>query len=653
VDEVLQHQSEPVRNFLLQTSILDKLTASLCDAVMAPEDSKGMLDILEHNNLFLIPLDDERKWYRYHNLFAEVLQAHLAESQAGLLPILHSRASTWFEENSLRADAIRHALAANDFESAAGLLELAWPETQDKSIQPLTWLGWVKKLPDELFHTRPVLNVGYAFALLRWGEIKEAESRLVDAESQLESPSQKMIVVDQRQFKSLHATIAIGRAYIAQAIGNIPETVRYANLVLELPEADPFRRSQAAMMLGMTYWASGDLKAAEQTFADFTMRLRTAGNIPDAISTTVVLADMRLALGHIHLAIRTSEQLLQFALDHGDPISPDIADLYRVLGGLYLELGDLEVAEKHLKNSEEVGKKSELPVWRYQWHIDRAQLAQTQGDLDTALTFLDEAERLYIRTPLPDLHPISSMKTRIWIAQDKLVQALEWVSEQGLSAEDKLDYLNEFDHITLSRILIARYRNDRKADTIQAVMRLLDRLYQSAEAGRRMYSMIELRILQALAFDVQGKTMPALETLESALTLAQPEGYIRVFVNEGKPMAEMLLKLFARDVNMELKQYIHKLLTVFEQQTAISSVVTTNGGKSSRTGRTQPLIEPLSGRELDVLRLLRSDLSGPEITRELMVSLSTLRTHTQKIYAKLGVNNRRAAVRRAEELDLF
>jgi LuxR family maltose regulon positive regulatory protein len=612
-----------------------------------------MLDILEHNNLFLIPLDDERHWYRYHNLFAEVLQAHLTESQPGLLPALHSRASAWFEDHGLRSDAIHHALAGRDFESAAGLLELAWPETQDKSIQPLTWLGWVKKLPAEMLYTRPVLNVGYAFALLRWGEIKEAESRLLNAECQLDSPSEQMIVVDQGQFKSLPATIAIGQAYIAQAVGNIPETVRYANRVLELPEVDPFRRSQAAMMLGMTYWASGDLKAAERTFADFTIKLRNAGDIPNAISSTVVLADMRLALGHLRLALRSSEQLLQFVLDHGDPITPDIADLYRVLGILYLELGDLEAAAKHLIRSEELGKKAELPVWRYQWHIAQAQLAETQGDLDAALTFLDEAERLYIRTPLPDLQPISSMKTRIWIAQGRLAQALEWADERKMSPDDNLGYLNEFDHITLSRILIAQYRNNHTDDIIQTVMLLLDRLQQSADAGSRIYTMIEIRILMALAYQAQGKTMPALESLESALTLAESEGYVRVFVNEGKPMAEMLPRLYATDGTIELKQYILKVLDVFRQQKGISIFSTTNVGKSKQSFSTQPLIEPLSGRELDVLRLLRTDLSGPEITRELMVSLSTLRTHTQKIYAKLGVNNRRAAIRRAEELDLF
>ena len=340
VEEVLQHQPEHIRSFLLQTAILDRFCAPLCNAVTEREDGKEMLDVLERSNLFLIPLDDKRQWYRYHHLFADVLQTHLMEAQPDRVAALHRRASAWYERNGLRSDAIRHALAAKDFERAAGLIELAWPAAEEGSIQPATWLGWVKTLPDELVHARPVLNVWYAYALLGSGEMEAAEARLKDAERwlepadtmkvQLETPSVEMVVVDQEQFKSLPAAIAVGRAYIAQALGNIPDTVRYASRVLELvPEGDHFRHGQASMLLGMTYWASGDLEAANRVFADYTMKLRTAGNIPDAISTTVVLADIRLALGRLHEAISTIEQLLQFVMDQGEPISPDTADLHQ------------------------------------------------------------------------------------------------------------------------------------------------------------------------------------------------------------------------------------------------------------------------------------------------------------------------------------
>jgi LuxR family maltose regulon positive regulatory protein len=643
VEEVLQRQPEHVRNFLLQTAILDRLSSPLCDAVTGQEDGRGMLEALERGNLFVIPLDDQRQWYRYHHLFAEVLQAHLHEAQPDRLSMLHLRASEWYEQNGLRSEAIRHALSAKDFEHAADLIELAGPATEDGSIQQATWLGWVKKLPEELIHLRPVLNVWYAYILLGSGELETAESRFKDAERWLESAdtvkaqqaapsvetcperSRRMVVIDKKQFKSLPATIAVGRAYIALALGNIPDTVRYASRVLDLTEADPFRHSQASMMLGMTHWASGDLEAADRVFADYTMKLRTAGNIPDAISTTVVLADIRLALGRLHEASTTIEQLLQFVMDQGEPIYPDTADLHRELSDLYLTQGNLEAAAQHLQRSEELGEKAQLPVSRYRLCIDQARLKTAQGDLEGALALLDKAQRLYIRTPLPDFCPISAMKARIWVAQGSLTKALEWVREQGLSVDDAPSYLREFEHVTLARVLIARYKSDRGTGSIHEAIGLLERLLQAAEEGKRMGSVIEILVLQALAHQAQGNITPALVFLERALTLAEPEGYVRIFVDEGKPMAELLKRA-------------GKNKSSFLEKQAISP---------------QPLIEPLSENEMEVLRLLKTELSGPEIARERMVSLSTIRTHTQHIYAKLGVNNRRAAVRRAEGLNLL
>ncbi|HLO28851.1 MAG TPA: LuxR C-terminal-related transcriptional regulator, partial [Anaerolineales bacterium] len=496
-------------------------------------------------------------------------------------------------------------------------------------------LGWVKTLSEDLVRARPVLNVWYAYALLGRGEMEAAESRFKDAErwlvsadtsnAQLETPPVEMVVVDKEQFKSLPATIAVGHAYIAQTLGNIPDTVRYASRVLELTEADPFRYSQASMLLGMTYWASGDLEAADRVFADYTMKLRTAGNIPDAIGTSVVLADIRLALGHLHEAINTLEQLLQFVMDQGEPIPLDAGDLHRELSKLHLERGNLEAAAQHLQRSKELGEKAQSPVSRYRLCIDQARLKTAQGDLEGALALLDEAQRLYIRSPLPDFCPISAMKARIWVAQGKLTKTLEWVREQGLSVEDAPSYLREFEHVTLARVLIARYKSDRGTGSVHEAIDLLERLLQAAEAGGRMGSVIEILALLTLAHAAQGDIPLALVSLERALTLAEPEGYVRIFLDEGKPMAELLKRA-------------GKTKFSFLEKQAISP---------------QPLIAPLSENELEVLRLLKTELSGPEIARQRMVSLSTIRTHTQHIYAKLGVNNRRAAVRRAEELGLL
>jgi LuxR family maltose regulon positive regulatory protein len=350
---------------------------------------------------------------------------------------------------------------------------------------------------------------------------------------------------------------------------------------------------------------------------------------------------------------------LHFVMDQGEPIPFDTADLHRGLCELYLEQGNLGAATQHLQRSKELGEKAELPVWRYRWCTAQARLNETQGDLDGALAMLDEAERLYIRSPLPDLRPISALRTRIWVAQGRLTKALEWVREQGLSPDNDLCYLHEFEYITLARILIAQYQKERMEVSIHAAMRFLDRLLQAAKEGGRMGSVIEILVLQALAHQAQGDLTPALVPLERALTLAEPEGYVRIFVDEGKPMAELLTRMEAKVGTPRGKEYILKLLSAFDMHKEIHSAGSTpvEPKKDSRSAKQavspQPLIEPLSERELDVLRLLRTDLSGPEIARELIISLSTLRTHTQNIYAKLGVNNRRAAVRRAEGLDLL
>jgi len=677
VEEVLLHYPESVRNFLLQTAILDRFCVPLCNAVTEREDGKEMLDFLERSNRFIIPLDDPHQWYRYPGLVADMLETHLMDAQPDGAAGLHLRASSWYERNGLRSDAIRHALAAKDVARAAGLIELAWPKAELGSFSQTAWLGWVKALPEVTVLARAVLNVWYAYALLACGALETAEALFDHAEGWLEradpsnakpeTQSAGMVVMDQKQWETLPATIAIGRAYIAQARGNIPDTVRYASRVLEYPTADPFRHSQAAMMLGMTYWAGGDLKAADDVFTNYTLKLRAAGNIPDAISTTVVLAEIRLALGRLQAAIRTVEQLLQYVMDQGEPVSPHAADLHRELGELYLEQDPPEAAAQQLQISKELGEKAELPVWRYRWHIAQARLIASQGDQEGALTLLDEAERLHIRTPLPDSRPISAMKARIWLLQGRLARAQEWVREQKRSPDDDLSYLREYETITLARVLIAQYQNDRSDDALPAAERLLDRLLKAAEEGNRNGSVIEILVLQALALSERGDIIPACAALERALALAEPEGYVRVFVDEGKPVVQLLSVIEAKGGTRRDKAYLRKLLTAFEMyfpgnalqgETRPSLPVTPAARERALIEpEAQPakslLVEPLSEREMEILRMLRTDLSGPEIARECMLSLSTVRTHTQHIYAKLGVNNRRAAVRCAEELHLL
>lgn len=648
VEEVLHQQPEQVSAFLLQTAILDRLSAPLCDAVTGRSDeSKEMLAALERDNLFVIPLDDERQWYRYHHLFADVLQARLHETYPDQASVLHRRASAWYAQHDLPSDAIRHALAAGDFEGAAGLIELAWP-AMDGLFQSATWLEWARALPDELVRARPVLSVGYAWALLNGGELEAAEAHLQEAERWLDgaadtgrgdkTPASGMVIVDEDQFRTLPASMATARAYIALSVGDMPGAVKHAQHALDrLPETDYIGRGPAASLLGLAQWANGDLEAAHRSLADAMTGFRMAGNLHFALSGTYGLADIRITQGRLRAAFNTYERALQLAREQGESLIRGTADLYLGLSELYRERGDLETAAQHLQQSEELGERAALQDWPYRFRRAQARRAADQGDLDRAIELLDEAERLYYRTPVPNARPLAALKARVWIAQGRLDEAFAWARERGLSADDDLSYLREFEHITLAKALIAHYQRDRAERSIDEAMGLLERLLHAAEEGERMGSVIEILLVQALALQAQGEGAAALTPLARALTLAEPEGYIRIFVDEGPPMAT-LLRAAAKDG--VAPDYVRRL------QMAL-------GEPHGETPVNQRLIEPLSERELDVLRLLATELSGPEIARELIVSLNTMRTHTKNIYSKLGVNNRRSAVRRAEELGLL
>ena len=639
-EEVLQRQPGHVQQFLLQTCILDRLSGPLCDAVTGQEGGKAMLAALERGNLFLVPLDDRRRWYRYHQLFADVLHARLRDEEPDEVPDLHRRASRWHEQNGEPAEAIRHALAAQDFGRAADLVELAIPAML-RSRQEAAVLGWVELLPDEVVRVRPVLSVGFAGALLAGGEFEGVEARLRDAEQWLDgatgirqgsqTPAAEM-VVDDAKFRRLPAEIELYRAAQALARGDGPGTVRHARRALGLSPADEhLGRASAAALLGLASWASGDLEAGYSGYAECMAGLRRAGHIADTFGCAIALADIRRVQGRLGEAMRTYEQALQRASEQGGPVLRGTADMYVGMSEVHRERDDLRAATQHLLRSQELGEHTGLPQNRYRWRVAMARVREAEGDLGGALDLLNEAERLYVGDFFPNVRPVPALRARVRVAQGELGEALGWAREQGLSAADDLSYLREFEHITLARVLLAGYAAGQ--GSVQEATQLLERLLDAAEKGQRTGSVIEILVLQALAHQARDDTPAALASLRRAVTLAEPEGYVRIFADEGPPMASLLRAAAKQGI---ARNYVRRLLAAVTKDAPAS----------------QGLIEPLSERELDVLRLLGTDLDGPEIARELIVSLNTVRTHTKNIYAKLGVNNRRAAVRRAMELDL-
>jgi LuxR family transcriptional regulator, maltose regulon positive regulatory protein len=655
VEEVLQRQSNAVQTFLLCTSILDRMCGPLCNAVLGSPSASGQatLEYLERANLFIVPLDNDRRWYRYHHLFAELLRQRLQRNstlstgkEKVAVDELHRGASEWYERNGLAADAIHHALAAQDFERAATLIEKTVPEIR-KNRQEATVmeLGWLKALPDELIYVRPVLSVAYAYALFGSGELEGVEVRLRDAEQWLDTHAEigkrtdflaaGMVVVDEKEFRRLPGMIAMLRTAQALARGDLPETVKNARQVLELAlDGDHLLLGGAASTLGLAAWASGDLDAARRMITDGMVNVRRAGFISPAIGDAITLADIQIAQGRLHDAMTTYKRGLQWATAPGSPVLRGAADMHVGMSSLCYEHNDLNAATQHLITSQDLGELAGLPQNPYRWCAAMARIRAAQGDLDGALNLLDQAERLYAANFSPNVRPVAARKARVWLTQGRLGEAMGWVREQGLSVENELSYLREFDHITLARLLMARYLCDHADGSISQVTGLLERLLKAAEEGGRQRSVIEILVLQALAYYAQGDLPAALLPLQRALALAEPEGYVRIFVDEGEAI-RLLLENQSRNRNNPLSDYVAKLLAAFTRPVAAQ--------KSARPGPARAIIhqkldllEPLSKRELEVLKLLRTDLSGPEIAGKLIVSTEHLSDSHQKHFHQTG-----------------
>ncbi|MBW4438387.1 MAG: hypothetical protein KME04_14705 [Pleurocapsa minor GSE-CHR-MK-17-07R] len=646
VAEVLERQPRPVRQFLLQTAVLDRFNASLCDAVTGQRDGIAQLEALERGNFFIVPLDDKRHWYRYHRLFADVLSAHLKAEQADQVAVLHQRASAWYEQHDLPADAIRHALMGEDFQRAATLIERAVPATR-RSRQESALLGWLRALPDDILHFRPALNVQYAGTLLISGVMDGVEARLSDAERWLEMlaasdqyPAEALsglVVVDEQEFRRVPGAVAMYRAAIGLLQGNVNDTLKYAGKIPELAgEEDDLLRGSGAGLLALAHWTRGELESARQAYKECITRLERIGHISDALGCHIALADIQMAQGQVLDARNTYERGWQLAT-RGGSVLRGASDMLVGLSQLDYERDDLKAATQHLLHTQELGELAGLPQNRYRWRAAMARIRHAEGDLLGALDLLHEAEQVFTRDFSPNVQPVHALKARLWIAQGKLDDALGWAREQGLSVDDPLSYLREFEHITLARIRLAQSKRVRADQLISETIEFLERLLLAAEAGGRTGSVIEILVLHALAWQLQGNISAALSPLKRALTLAEPEHYVRTFVDEGAPMMRLLEEAAKGGV---APGYVHQLLR--------------SAGKAVEGPPVQHgLTDRLSEREIDVLRLLATDLSGPEIARELIVSLNTLRTHTRNIFAKLGANNRRTAIRRAEELDLL
>ncbi len=636
VDEVLARQSDDVRDFLLHTAVLERLTGSLCDQVTERADSARLLADLERDNLFVVALDTERAWYRYHHLFADVLHARLLAEQPDQVPPLHQRASEWYAAHDLLPDAVRHALAAEEHDRARLLMESALPEMR-RARQDALLMSWASSLPDPVVRRSPVLSIVKAWSRLMSGDLDAVEPWLADAEVALKAgdadPELAATWADTEDLRTAPAMIAVYRASLAQARGDVAGTVSHARTAVEQAGPDDhFVQAAGSGFLGLAAFASGEVTEAISTFSEAVHHLHAASTLVDELDSTIVLADMWRAAGRPSRARNLFETGLRTATAGGEPYPRATADLHVGLAELDSELGDFASAEHHLQRARTLAERASISENRYRWYTVVAQLQSRLGDLAAALDLLDEAQALYRKGFYPDLRPIPALRGRLQLTHGDIAAVETWAEQQGVAADDEPAYLREYEHLTLVRLLIARHRYD---DAIA----LLDRLGEAA-GDRRPGSTIEIGLLRALGRHAAGEHQQALADLGRAFAQApEPEGYVRLSLDEGAPMRS-LLQTATEAGDDTLRAHALRLLGH-------------EGAPQPAGAQQSALPDPLSERELEVLRQLDTGLTGPEIARQLFVSLNTLRTHTKRIFTKLDVNNRAAAVRRARELGLL
>lgn len=644
VEEVLLRQPEDVRQFLLETAILDRLSAPLCNAIAERENSKALLETLERENLFIISLDDKRQWYRYHHLFADMLRSRLETEFPDLPPRLHLRSCDWYEAHGERAAAIHHATMAGDFERVAALLELAAP-AMFTTAHSSTLYGWLRKIPDDIILTRPVLSIWAAWAAMDRRDLTAGDQWLLNAEKYLSTDADagEMVVSDEKQFRTLPALIATARAFYAQANNDADATIRYAREALAiLPKDEYVWRGGATALLGLASWSRGDLQAAYESFAGGLGLIEGAGIPHYKISGTHVLADIRIGQGRLRDAIDIYQQSMKLAENWGGPVIRGTADLCLGLSELYYEQNAQEKAREWLARGQAFGLDAALSENQYRWLVLQALMAEDENRLEDAMALFEEAEDVFIPDAVPCVRPVSALRVSLWIKTGRIADAERWAEQQGLAVNDDVDFLREFELITLAKLYIAQYAAKRDDRQLDAAIALLDRLLQAAEAKERTGSSIEIMIQQALAYQAGGDVSLALVPLERALTLAEPEGYVRTFLKEGVKMRDLLRQAAAAGISGE---YTRRLLAAFDAGPL--------PGKPAVDVSASALTEPLTNREIEILRLIAAGMRNQEIADQLFISLYTVKRHIANAYGKMAVSTRTEAVARANELKLL
>lgn len=661
IDEVLARQPQHVQEFLLHTSILNRLTGSLCDAVLGRDEkitnseassflprplqggypSSFILEYLEQANLFIIPLDNQRHWYRHHQLFADLLRHRLHHTRPELEPELHRRAARWHQAQNHLSEALHHFLQAQDFAEAAPLLEAIGPTICWRQGEFATLQGWLNQLPRQLVYSRPKLCLYSAEVLYLTGQFEAIEPFLQAAEQSLAAPDSALPAASTQ---ALLGEVMAMRALVAGGQGDAASVARAIELsqhaLALLPESERHLRMLLTLGLAEAHYLSGQVETAAHAYQAASDLALAGDNLFLALAALVRLTEVLTVRGKLNQAEALCAQIQHMVGERPMQVS---AWIEVHLAGLACERNRLDAAEQRLAGVLARPPKSANPRMLLEGQLGLARLRQARGDFEgaqQAIQVAAQVELQYQTASAWDMPPVASHRARLSLAQGDLAAAALWLHAEQLDPADPLPPLRAEDYLTLARILLAQQR-------AATAIPLLNRLERAAASDGRGKHQLEALILLALAHSAQNRVSDAFAALAQALTLAEPEGFVRLFLDEGQPLLN-LLAVFAGQPAAPLAavEYAQKLLAEAGQPAPSAS-------PEKPAPPIQNLVEPLTPRELEVLHLIAQGYSNQEIARELVLSAGTVKLHAHNIYGKLGVSSRTQAVALATELGLL
>ncbi len=646
--EVLERQGEQVRSFLLETSVLERLSGQLCDAVTGRTGSQALLERAERAGLFLVALDEVRGWWRYHHLFADLLRARLQQQQPARVAQLHRNAAAWYEEHGLADEAIRHAVAAGQLTWAGQLIERHFDTFYSVRGEGATIQRWLSALPADLVRSRPRLLLAQAQLALTGGRLETVEPLLEAAErapaGAADEPFEPTIGRAGSLLVNVPAHIALDRSYLAQFRGDAEATTAFASRALaQLGEGEWMLNAAVQGFLAVAEWLRGRLAEAEHAFISGIAGWQEADQPTLSAWGGYSLSQVQLARGHLDAAVRTCQQALEITALPGGPPSAAAGPAFVSLAEVAYRRCELDSALRLVTEGIALCRRFVYIPPLAAGLVTLAWIRQATGDPAGALEAIGEAGR--VSPGMPGLlNPVPAQKVRLLLAQGDLAAAAHWTQEIGLSADDEPDYPREPGHLVLARVLLAQ---DRPGPAVA----LLGRLHAAAAAQDRAGSVIEIGALRARALAAAGEEAAAVAALAAALALACPQGYVRVFADEGPPMAALLGRLIAAQRTSQAAEGIPLGCLARLQHAFDPARATLGPGRS--TSEVTGLVEPLTGRELEVLSMLAAGRSNRAIAAELVVALDTVKKHVGHIMAKIGAANRTEAVARARQLGLI